>query len=426
MKLLCLFSLVVGSLLAQIEPGQVQQVLLGSHKVDHKPIETELRYEVRLVNGTKVIFFDVENCTYPSWDYDLHNLDGFFYLASPVCKQVDQSEAEMYSAVQAVLSAFFSQYPDGVQWYTPIPADAKPRPAGRADPDLATVQPLAPPNPQMIFLDGLSYNLLEVDMTTFATTSLVTLPPQATVFGVRPPATPPANEVWTAHGGTFNEISIADLATQSVVATIPTSSLNPNNSLPVGIVFTRSGATALYAVSYYAADSSGNNGVLLVFDPAARTLTSTLPLKYAPTALLMAPDGLTAYLLSSGGMITYYDVLSGTADLSASTYPAGSNAGYPGTSSAVYIHPDGTRLFWVVGGNLVVFDLTARTVTNQFSSGIPTTVSQTFSLSQDGWRAYFSDQQGDVAIIDTLNGNILATSNTGSGTAVFGGPPLAP
>jgi hypothetical protein len=199
------------------------------------------------------------------------------------------------------------------------------------------------------------------------------------------------------------------------------------NTVPAGIVFTNDGTTALYAVSYYMPDSSGNKGVLLAFNAASRTLTSTLPLKYAPTALVMAPDGSTAYVLSNGGMITYYDVLSGTADLSASTYPPGSDAGYPGANSAVYIHPDGTRLFWNVGVYLTVFNLTTRTVTNQFNSGLPTTVGRTFSLSQDGGRAYFSDQQGDVAILDTLYGNILATyTETGASVAVFGGPPLAP
>ena len=53
-------------------------------------------------------------------------------------------------------------------------------------------------------------------------------------------------------------------------------------------------------------------------------------LKFVPAALLMAPDGLTAYILSNTGTITYYDVLSGTSDLTVSTYPPGSNAGYPG------------------------------------------------------------------------------------------------
>jgi hypothetical protein len=194
----------------------------------------------------------------------------------------------------------------------------------------------------------------------------------------------------------------------------------------MGIVFTNDGATAFEALKYDSPDSAGNNGALLVFDAVNRTLTSTMLLKFVPTALLMAPDGLTAYILSNTGMITYYDVLSGTADLSVSTYPPGSNAGYPGAGSAVYIHPDGTRLFWNVGVYLTVFDLTTRQVTNQFNSGLPTTVNRTFSLSQDGGRAYFSDQQGDVAILDTYYGTVLASYNAGAATSIFGGPPIAP
>ena len=111
-----------------------------------------------------------------------------------------------------------------------------------------------------------------------------------------------------AHAGTIIEISIADLGSQTVLAHIPTPSLDPNQSNPASIGFTSSGLTALYAVAYYAPDSAGNNGVLLVFDAVNRKLKSMLPLKYAPSALLMAPDGLTAYLLSSNGNITYYDV----------------------------------------------------------------------------------------------------------------------
>ena len=288
--------------------------------------------------------------------------------------------------------------------------------------NLTTVQPVAAVDPEMIMLDGLSYNLVEFDMTTFAIISQVTLPQQARVLGVRPDATGPGNEVWTAHAGTVNEISITDLGTQSVVATIPTTSLNPNNTVPVGIVFTSSGLTALYAVSYYTRDSAGNDGALLVFDVVNRTLTSTLLLKDAPTALVMAPDGLTAYLLSDTGMITYYDVFSGTADLSASTYTPGMNDGYPGASSFVFIHPNGTQLFWNVGTQLEVFDLTTRQVTNQFTSYLPSTSAASMHMSQDGLTVWFADGLGDVSVIDTRYGNLMATYLAPGGAAVYPGP----
>jgi hypothetical protein len=180
----------------------------------------------------------------------------------------------------------------------------------------------------------------------------------------------------------------------------------------------------LGAFRYYTPDSSGNEGALLVFDAFNRKLTSTLQLKTDPSALLMAPDGLTAYILNGAGTITYYDVLSGTADLTASTFASGSSAGY-NASGQVYAHPDGTRLFWSSGGELQVFDLTTRKVTNRFSFGLPSTIaaSAVMSMSQDGNRVYISDLLGDVVVLDTRYGRTLAKYNVGSGAAVFDGPP---
>jgi hypothetical protein len=187
-------------------------------------------------------------------------------------------------------------------------------------------------------------------------------------------------------------------------------------------VFTNSGATALEAVKYSSPDSSGNQGALLVFDAANRKVTSTLALKDRPTALLMAPDGLTAYLLDDVGTITYYDVFSGTADLTASTYTPGMSGGYPGSSSQVFIHPDGTRLFWNVGVQLDVFDLTTRKITNQFDTGLPTTSAASMQMSQDGSTVWFANALGNVVILDTRYGNILATYQTSPGSQVFPGP----
>jgi len=50
-------------------------------------------------------------------------------------------------------------------------------------------------------------------------------------------------------------------------------------------------------------------------------------------------------------------VLSGTADLSLSTFTPGQAGGYPGNGAPVFIHPEGTRLFWNVGSQVEFFDL---------------------------------------------------------------------
>ena len=46
------------------------------------------------------------------------------------------------------------------------------------------------------------------------------------------------------------------------------------------------------------------------------------------------------------------------------------------------------------------------------------------SISQDGSRVFFSDRAGEVVVLDTLDGTILASYNTGYPTSAYGGPPL--
>jgi hypothetical protein len=120
-------------------------------------------------------------------------------------------------------------------------------------------------------------------------------------------------------------------------------------------------------------------------------------------------------------MITYYDVLSGTADLSLSTYTPGIAGGYPGASSQVFIHPDGTRLFWNVGVYLEVFDLTAHKLTNSFNSGLPGALAS-MQMSQDGSMMWFANVLGNVVILDTRSGVTLGTYQTTPGSAVYPGP----
>lgn len=275
----------------------------------------------------------------------------------------------------------------------------------------------------MIFLDGLGNSLLSVDMNNFNTVASVVVPSTSGPLSVRPVATGEAHEVWVANGGL--QVSVADLTTQTLITNIPTPGFPPG-AASMGIVFTNGGSTAFELIKYISADSNGNKGALLLFDAQNRTLTSTIYLKDYPNALVMAPDGLVLYILYSSGNLTYYDVLSGTADLTVSTYTPGSPLpGYPGFPSPVFIHPDGTRLFWEVGG-LVTFDLNQHKVTNYFKSNLPTTSSSTFTLSQDGARAYISNGAGDVVIMDTAFGNILIQQKFDDPMTVYGGLPQAP
>ncbi len=312
--------------------------------------------------------------------------------------------------------------------------------------DLTTVQPVAPPAPQMIFVDELGAGLVQVDLATLTAMNPMALPPDVTNFAIRPGATGPAKEVWTVSYPLG--VSILDLGTGTQSATIPVPLLSTNNvnTVPSNqtIGFTSDGATFFYAVPYLKPDSAGNNGALLVFDAASRTLTATLLLKAAPAVLVMAPDGLTAYLLSGvgNGNITYYDVLSGTADLSAQLFTPGTFFSFNGIGP-VFSHPDGTRLFWNSpflaannapgGGEIQVFDLITRQISKSFTYSLPVgTNPLTFQMSQDGATftvtyAGFGAVAGGMVVMDSLKGNILATSQfPDMPLVVFAGPPAAP
>jgi hypothetical protein len=320
---------------------------------------------------------------------------------------------EGFSAIQEKVSELFA-WANGSPWNVVYKVtEGTP---GQPRALFTTIAPSAPPDPTIVFQDGLSGKILQFDFASGNVTSQVT-PPQTAVdpLAIRPALFPPFTEVWVANGGL--QVSVLNMSAQTVVTNIRTPSV-PAGALPTGIVFTNGGDQAFEAFRLLSPDASGNSGLLVVFDAVNRVVTSTFPLKYGPTAVLMSPDGLTAYLLGSGGQLTYYDVLSGTADLSFSTYAPGSGAGYNGVSN-VFIHPDGTRLFWAVGTYLVSFNLTTRKVVAQFNSGLPTTSATTLEVSQDGSIATMGNGLGMVVVLDTQYGIVQATLQNSDPTLMF-------
>jgi hypothetical protein len=271
----------------------------------------------------------------------------------------------------------------------------------------------------MIFLDGLGNTAIAFDLTTNTIVSQVAVPSTTGPLGIRPVSAGQQNEIWVANGGL--EVTVVDLAGQKVVTNILTPSI-PRASTVAAIAFTNDGGTAFEAVGFSSPDSSGNNGALLVLDAVNRVVTSTFPLKNAPTAMVMAPDSSTVYLLSGSGMLTYYDVLSGTADLSLSTYTPGLPGGYPGSFAQVFIHPDGTRLFWNVNYLLVVFDLTIHKITATVNTGLPSTSATTMQMSQDGSTLWLANAPGAVAAYDTRSAVVLGTFTTTPNSTVYPGP----
>lgn len=413
MKTLCLLLISLPAF-GQL-PATIQTQWLDSE--GNKVAATDPRARFKVVSqfssedGVKTLSYTIRYCRPPQIFLAVATLG----LVTQLCVVVP-GNADVDPFVQSLVTQLFN-WARGNPWQIIYGILARPIRSS-----LTTVQPLAPPDPSLVLLDGLSGNLLKFDLTTGTVVSQLT-PPTSAIgpLGIRPSADGPSNEVWVANGAyqlAVNQVTVADLSGQTVLANIPLPSI-PTSATPAGIVFTNSGATAFEVFRYASPDASGNQGALVVFNAAQRVVNSTLLLQYPPAAIVMAPDGLTVYLLSTGGEITYYDVLSGTADLSASTYPPGMNSGYPGGN--VFIHPDGTRLFWNVGIYLTVFDLTTRTVTTQFNSGLPTTSTVALEVSQDGSTATMSNGAGTVVLLDTRYGIVQGTIQNPGATLAFPG-----
>jgi hypothetical protein len=242
----------------------------------------------RAANGDKVFTFSAKVCTYFTSVQTFPGNYLWVALPAPICGPLSQSAAEALGPISAALTEFNDYHPNAphlppvyqpsLEPGTPVVALSKP-----VSPKLATVQPAVQPNPQMIFLDGLGNTANAFDLTTNTIVSQVTVPSTTGPLGIRPVSTGQQNEIWVANGGL--EVTVVDLAGQKVVTNILTPSI-PRASTVAAIAFTNDGGTAFEAVGFSSPDSSGNNGALLVFDAVNRVVTSTFPLKNAPTSLL--------------------------------------------------------------------------------------------------------------------------------------------
>ncbi len=394
------------------------EVLSLQKDANHRTLSYDyFQYRItRDANGVKTFNFLVYHCLVNGFQYGA----GRLFPGSTdtvggdeeICTADTSAVATSFAPVQEQIADFLfdtSDVPHRVKYGAPSVSTGA---------SLTTQTPVTPPNPYAVFLDGFGSSLIKYDLAALKTLAQMDVPESALgPLAIRPTATPPSNEVWIANGGL--QVTVADLGAQKVITNIATPSL-PTSALPVGIAFSNSGLTAFEAFSLPSPDSAGNTGGIAIFNAANRSLTSIFLMKFGPTAFLLSPDGLTAYLLDGGGRITYYDVFSGTADLTASTFTPGVNGGYSG--GEVFIHPDGTRLFWHLGPFIESFDLTTRKVTAQFNSGLPTTFASSMLLSADGAAISISNGAGAAVVLDTRNGNILSTSQDTGAPLLFVGP----
>jgi hypothetical protein len=175
MKLLWLLSLVAGSLFAQtVTPAST----LAETFFEITGSQTET------ILNSGVLTFPSPTDLSP----DLRRRSAGMHLTSPVS---NGSTSYPYAATSPAIAPFYSQFPNGEATYSPLIRSR----AGASHLDLTTVQPVAPPDLRMIFLDGGgSRSVVAIDLTNPGVIGHVVVPSVAGPFAIRPNATGAANE----------------------------------------------------------------------------------------------------------------------------------------------------------------------------------------------------------------------------------------
>ncbi|WP_031498969.1 hypothetical protein [Bryobacter aggregatus] len=190
----------------------------------------------------------------------------------------------------------------------------------------------------------------------------VALPVQARNLAWRPGAA----EVWVAHAGIINQISIVDPVNGKVSGSIPFRLLP--QAVPVALLFSNSGRTA-YAVVRNP-DSQVDRSILFVIDTVSRTIRTQISLgtTVVQTAAI-SPDGATIYLAG-----TTPNSLN-TAEPSLTSFDTQTNAfsvfatGLSLIPAELVFHPNGTKLYWLVPQSMSLeeFDIQMRKVSRRIA-----------------------------------------------------------
>ncbi len=142
-----------------------------------------------------------------------------------------------------------------------------------------------------------------------------------------------------------------------------------------------------------------------VIDISTNTVVATIPVGATPTAVILSPDGSRAYVTTQG-----YDPLLGPS-YTISVIDTATNtvvATIPG-AGRLAISPDGTRLYgldWHPGVGVEVIDTSTNSVVATIP--IPGTVSGSLAVTPDGAHLYIgAAYTGDIFIADTTTNTVV-------------------
>lgn len=267
---------------------------------------------------------------------------------------------------------------------------------------------------RMAVLCGTTENTLRlVSVQSLAVGRSIALPAAARALALRPGQ----SEVWVAHGGASNQISIVDMVGERVAASIPLR-LNPQ-VVPVGVFFSASGRNAYVVVRH--AESTTDRGFVIVIDPAARTIRAQVSLgTTTPQAAVLSPDGNALYI--GGASINE----AGVSEPSLSTFETVTNTvsltagGLPAVPEQLALHPNGLRIFIPFPTTFALdeYDVQARRVVRRVQ--LPRLlVPQNLEFSPNGDVLIVRDTAGQQALhLDPESGEVLDSQVIPAGPGV--------
>jgi gliding motility-associated-like protein len=232
-----------------------------------------------------------------------------------------------------------------------------------------------------------------VSVINILTDSLVaTIQTGSTPWGVS--VSPNGKFAYVTNDNPNGSVSVISTGPNTVAATIPV------GSFPFGITVSPDGKYAYVTNNNYA-------GTVSVISTASNTLTATIPVGAFPFGIVVSPDGSRVYLTNNFtyGTVT---VINTATDMVVDTIPVGS------LPYSIAISPDGSTLYIAnnVSNTVSVISTSSLTVTATIPVGQgPTCI----SLSPDGKTAYVANAVSEtVSVINTATNMVITNIPVGS------------
>jgi YVTN family beta-propeller protein len=194
-----------------------------------------------------------------------------------------------------------------------------------------------------------------------------------------------------------NSVSVIDISTNTVTATIPV------GAGPAGVVFSPAGTTAYV--------SNANAGTVSVIDTASNTVTATIVLPKGAFGGYPAitPDGKTLYVPDDNNSVAVIDTASNSV---ITAIPAGL------APIAAVVTPDGRHVYVNSVQGIMIIDTSTNTVVGPLIPGIGESVFRPcLAITPDGSQIYFTAADGSsrVFVISTASNTRIATLSVPSG-----------